>query len=318
MRARQGRALGGGLDLDEPVVAGHHDVGVHLRRRVLDVVEIEQRHAAHDPTVEIAATLVVSGETIDRALGPPAAGTASASATLAPVIDAVRVPPSAVRTSQSRQRVRAPSASKSMTARSERPMRRWISGRARRARPGRCRAVCGRRWRRGASSIGGDPAADVACHPARDASSTDAEQIRASRPSRSARPGRSAPTPAWNVVGRGSRRRAPVGALLITRTSKKSDTVLFLLLRRHPVALIPQRDALDRPHRQLQEARADLGERLGVAGAQERVGALVPRRASRARAAASACPTRRAIAVPDVMSVTPGPRIRCSSARTKG
>ncbi len=43
------------------------------------------------------------------------------------VIDAVRVPPSACSTSQSRVIVRSPSALRSMTARSERPMRRWIS-----------------------------------------------------------------------------------------------------------------------------------------------------------------------------------------------
>ena len=40
---------------------------------------------------------------------------------------AQRVPPSAWSTSQSSQTVRSPSASMSTTARSERPMRRWIS-----------------------------------------------------------------------------------------------------------------------------------------------------------------------------------------------
>jgi len=40
---------------------------------------------------------------------------------------AVRVPPSACSTSQSSVRVRSPSACKSNTARSERPIRRWIS-----------------------------------------------------------------------------------------------------------------------------------------------------------------------------------------------
>ena len=40
---------------------------------------------------------------------------------------AQRVPPSAWRTSQSSQTVRSPSASMSTTARSERPIRRWIS-----------------------------------------------------------------------------------------------------------------------------------------------------------------------------------------------
>src|SRR4030081_1441115 len=51
----------------------------------------------------------------------------SASATQAPVIDAVRVPPSAWITSQSTVIWRSPSASRSSVARSERPIRRWIS-----------------------------------------------------------------------------------------------------------------------------------------------------------------------------------------------
>ena len=52
---------------------------------------------------------------------------ASASATQAPVIDAVRVPPSACSTSQSSVTVRSPSAPRSTTARRERPISRWIS-----------------------------------------------------------------------------------------------------------------------------------------------------------------------------------------------
>src|SRR5580658_1136982 len=48
-------------------------------------------------------------------------------ATNAPVMAAVRVPPSACSTSQSSVTVRSPSALRSTTARSERPMRRWIS-----------------------------------------------------------------------------------------------------------------------------------------------------------------------------------------------
>src|SRR5262245_66517897 len=51
----------------------------------------------------------------------------SASATQAPVMEAVRVPPSAWITSQSMVIWRSPSASKSIAARSERPIRRWIS-----------------------------------------------------------------------------------------------------------------------------------------------------------------------------------------------
>ena len=52
---------------------------------------------------------------------------ASCSATQAPVIEAVRVPPSAWSTSQSTMICFSPSAARSVTARSERPIRRWIS-----------------------------------------------------------------------------------------------------------------------------------------------------------------------------------------------
>ncbi len=52
---------------------------------------------------------------------------AIASATMPPVIDAVRVPPSASSTSQSTVIIRSPSLSKSSEARSARPIKRWIS-----------------------------------------------------------------------------------------------------------------------------------------------------------------------------------------------
>jgi hypothetical protein len=52
---------------------------------------------------------------------------ASTSATKPPVIAAVRVPPSAWMTSQSTQIVRSPISSRRVTARSERPISRWIS-----------------------------------------------------------------------------------------------------------------------------------------------------------------------------------------------
>ncbi len=48
-------------------------------------------------------------------------------ATNAPVMEAVRVPPSACSTSQSRMMVRSPRAVRSTTDRSERPISRWIS-----------------------------------------------------------------------------------------------------------------------------------------------------------------------------------------------
>src|SRR5262249_43270544 len=40
-------ALGRGLHLDEPAVAGHHDVHVRVGARVLRVIEVEQRDALH-------------------------------------------------------------------------------------------------------------------------------------------------------------------------------------------------------------------------------------------------------------------------------
>ena len=52
---------------------------------------------------------------------------ASHSATKLPVMAAVRVPPSAWITSQSSWIVRSPSAGRSTTARSARPISRWIS-----------------------------------------------------------------------------------------------------------------------------------------------------------------------------------------------
>ena len=75
-----------------------------------------------------AATEVGSGRapkgSEPRACSHP---TASASATYAPVIAAVRVPPSACSTSQSIATVFSPSDARSMQARSERPISRLIS-----------------------------------------------------------------------------------------------------------------------------------------------------------------------------------------------
>src|ERR1700682_5935288 len=74
----------------------------------------------------------------------------SASATQAPVMEAVRVPPSAWITSQSTVIWRSPSASRSTVARNERPIRRWISTvrpfclPAEASRRGRCSVARGR------------------------------------------------------------------------------------------------------------------------------------------------------------------------------
>ena len=74
----------------------------------------------------IAATFCVSGSAVSLplAISP---SIASRSATHAPEIEAVRVPPSAWITSQSSTIWRSPSSLRSVTARSERPISRWIS-----------------------------------------------------------------------------------------------------------------------------------------------------------------------------------------------
>src|SRR5712691_1206331 len=77
------------------------------------------------PTL-VAATVSVSGK-VFKIPAVTSRSNASASATNAPVTDAVRVPPSASMTSQSTQTVRSPRLCWFMTARSERPMSRWIS-----------------------------------------------------------------------------------------------------------------------------------------------------------------------------------------------
>src|SRR5581483_11061955 len=46
--ARERVALGGGLHLDQPAVAGHYDVHVRIGCGVLVVVQVEQRHPADD------------------------------------------------------------------------------------------------------------------------------------------------------------------------------------------------------------------------------------------------------------------------------
>ena len=64
---------------------------------------------------------------LERAVLHATAGAPAPCATKAPVIDAVRVPPSACSTSQSSITVRSPSTVISTTARIERPISRWIS-----------------------------------------------------------------------------------------------------------------------------------------------------------------------------------------------
>ena len=78
---------------------------------------------------------------------------ASDSATKLPVMAAVRVPPSACKTSQSSQRVRGPIFCKSTAARMARPIRRWISWERPSIFPLKCPAACGSEWSKGAWNI---------------------------------------------------------------------------------------------------------------------------------------------------------------------
>ena len=92
----------------------------------------------------------------------------SASATQAPVIEAVRVPPSAWMTSQSTVICRSPSAWRSTTERRLRPISRWISTVRPPCLP--ARRLAPRALERGARQhavFGGDPAARLALEPGR-------------------------------------------------------------------------------------------------------------------------------------------------------
>ena len=124
--ARERRALGGALDLDEAADPGHHDVHVG----VADASPRRSRGRAPARRRPCPPTRRRRSPSAARRSTPPCAlhqAIASATATQAPVIDAQRVPPSACSTSQSMRIVRSPSAARSVTARRVRPIRRWIS-----------------------------------------------------------------------------------------------------------------------------------------------------------------------------------------------
>jgi hypothetical protein len=106
--AREWRAFGRALQLDEAAAGRHHDVHVGIADEILGVVEVEHRHAGDDAHRHRGHELAqrLAGDETARA----APRTASATATQAPVIDAQRVPPSACNTSQSISSVRSPSA----------------------------------------------------------------------------------------------------------------------------------------------------------------------------------------------------------------
>ena len=103
------------------------------RREQIRPVKITRnfiKHAEGSVLIEMGDTKVICTASVEEKVPPflrdkgRGWATASARAIKAPVIDAVRVPPSARMTSQSIQTVRSPSRVVSMTARNARPTRR--------------------------------------------------------------------------------------------------------------------------------------------------------------------------------------------------
>ena len=107
------------------------------------------------------------------------------------------------------------------------------------------------------------------------------------------------------------------GSIVVGRSSSGLAPVAALTHLRHRLDLA-ELDVLDRAQRHLQEARAQLAERLHVAGAQEPVVALALARGFRSARVLSACSTWRASAAPEVTSVTCGPSIRWSIGLISG
>ena len=97
--SRERRLLGRALDFDDAAGTGHDEIGIGLGLGILGVIEIEHRRALIDAAGHrgdvVAQRLAAS---ISRVF---IQAMQSCSATQAPVIDAVRVPPSAWMTSQS-------------------------------------------------------------------------------------------------------------------------------------------------------------------------------------------------------------------------
>jgi len=168
-RAREGLALRGALDLDEPARPSSH-VEVDVRRGVLLVGRIEHRLAVDDRDAHGRHRSV---RTSSRA-GPRSPTDRMASASAIPRGDR-RAPGAGVGedTSQSIVTVRSPSFDRSVTPRSARPIRRWISC----VRP-RTSAFTSRRCApassAGASSTPRDPSLPVPRSHRADSSSTDA------------------------------------------------------------------------------------------------------------------------------------------------
>ena len=114
--------LAGALHFDESALAAHHNIHIDRGANVLFIVEIESRRRTdHADAHRRNATLH------RRRRNAPVSTSqlnASTAATHAPVIDAVRVPPSATSTSQSSLIVYSPNRKSSSIARMLRPMRR--------------------------------------------------------------------------------------------------------------------------------------------------------------------------------------------------
>ena len=118
-------ALGCGLGFDQAAVGGHDDVHVHFGLGVFFVAEVEEAVSADDADGGGGDQLTQGRGLEGAGLDQRAEGDGEGDA--APVMAAVRVPPSAWMTSQSRMTVRSPRAFMSTTERRLRPMRRWIS-----------------------------------------------------------------------------------------------------------------------------------------------------------------------------------------------
>ena len=189
------------------------------------------------------------------AFASPKRSRARLAATYAPQIAAQRVPPSACSTSQSSQTVRSPSASKSTTPRSARPISRWIST---------VRPPC---FPRDASRCDRSPveagSSEYSASSTRVPSGT-ATAERPRRPTRCRAPA-SSPRPEHRAVrlleevGRRDGSELVVAAAVVLLVASSSYGRGLELRDAH---------AVDGADRQLQEALAERAEHLGVAGGQ--------------------------------------------------
>ena len=101
LRAGEHRRFPGALHLDELPLAGADHVHVHIGRDVLGVTQVEPGLPSTKPTLTAATERAAPSPAAPQASSAGSQVIASCSATYAPVIAAVRVPPSACSTSQS-------------------------------------------------------------------------------------------------------------------------------------------------------------------------------------------------------------------------